>query len=112
LPLRHRLLHHGRSGITLGDFHADPAEDFRNRMIRLFGHAHLTTATRALDEASQRISQYLLMQALVNVCFGISLGLGLYVIGVPFSFVWAFSELCCVTSRTLALAGRAFSRGA
>ena len=36
--------------------------DLRNRLIRLAGYSQLTTATKALDDAGQRISRYLLMQ--------------------------------------------------
>src|SRR4030095_11563835 len=34
--------------------------ELRARVIRLFGHDQLAAATRLLDEASQRISRYLL----------------------------------------------------
>ena len=43
-------------------------EELRNRMIRLFGHGRLVVTTRAFDEAGQRVSRYLLVQSLVNVC--------------------------------------------
>ncbi len=48
-------------------------EDLRNRFIRLLGHGRLTTTTKVLDEASQRISRYLLMQLAVNGIFGLML---------------------------------------
>lgn len=37
-------------------------EDLRNRMIRLLGSGKVTTTTKAADDASQRISKYLLSQ--------------------------------------------------
>ena len=40
--------------------------DLRNRLIRLAGYSHLTTTTKALDEAGQRISRYLLMQSIIK----------------------------------------------
>jgi predicted PurR-regulated permease PerM len=45
-------------------------EDLRNRLIRLVGDGRITATTKALDEASQRISRYLLMQLIVNGTFG------------------------------------------
>src|SRR5262249_34713319 len=36
-----------------------------------------------------RISRFLLMQVVVNSCFGAAFGLGLYFIGVPYALLWA-----------------------
>jgi predicted PurR-regulated permease PerM len=63
-------------------------EDLRNRLIRLAGIGHLGLTTRALDEAGQRISRFLVMQVLINVCFGLGLGVGLALIGVPQPIFW------------------------
>jgi predicted PurR-regulated permease PerM len=63
-------------------------EDLRDRLIRLIGHGRLTDTTRALEEASQRVSRFLQMQLLTNLCFGGLLGLGLFLIGVPQAFLW------------------------
>jgi len=63
-------------------------EDLRNRVIRLLGHGHVTETTHALDDASQRISRFLLMQVAINAAFGLSIGLGLFAIGVPHAFLW------------------------
>ena len=64
--------------------------DLRNRLIALAGYGQMTLATKALDEAAQRISRYLLMQSLINGSFGIAVGLGLYLIGVPYAILWGF----------------------
>jgi predicted PurR-regulated permease PerM len=64
-------------------------QDLRNRLIRLFGHGRLTVTTRAFDEAGRRVSQYLLMQSLINLTFGVGIGVGLYFIGVPYVLLWA-----------------------
>jgi hypothetical protein len=45
--------------------------------------------TRALDEAAQRVSCYLLMQVAVNVSYGCLVGFGLLLIGIPHPLVWA-----------------------
>jgi predicted PurR-regulated permease PerM len=65
-------------------------EDLRNRLIRLVGYGRLTVTTRALEEAGQRISRYLLMQTIINSSFGLAVGLALYLIGVPYAVLWAF----------------------
>jgi predicted PurR-regulated permease PerM len=63
--------------------------DLRDRLIGLFGHGRLTVTTKAFDEAGTRVSRQLLMQSLVNLVYGIAAGVGLYVIGVPYPWVWA-----------------------
>jgi predicted PurR-regulated permease PerM len=62
--------------------------ELRNRLIRLFGYGRLTITTKALDEAAERISGYLLGQSIVNVSFGLAFGVGLYFIGLPYALVW------------------------
>jgi hypothetical protein len=64
--------------------------DLRNRLIRLVGYGRLTLTTRALDEAGQRISRYLFMQSIVNGSFGIVVGFGLFLIGLPYALLWGF----------------------
>lgn len=63
-------------------------EDLRNRLIRLGGQGHLTVMTQALDDASCRLSRYLLLQFLVNTGFGIVFGVGLYFMGIPHALLW------------------------
>jgi predicted PurR-regulated permease PerM len=58
-------------------------EDLRSRIVRLAsaGGGQLTIATQALDDASTRISKYLVAQAIVNGSYGIAVSLGLWIIG-------------------------------
>jgi predicted PurR-regulated permease PerM len=63
-------------------------EDLRNRLISLIGHGHIHLITQTLDEASSRVSKYLLMQFLVNIGYGIFIGTGLYFIGLPGALLW------------------------
>ena len=63
-------------------------EDLRNRLLRLVGLGQLNLTTQALDDASSRVSRYLLMQFLVNAGFGALFGFGLYLIGVPYAALW------------------------
>ncbi len=64
--------------------------DLRHRLIRLVGYGRLPIATKALDEVGQRISRYLLMQSIINSSFGTAVGLGLFLIGVPYATLWGF----------------------
>ena len=64
--------------------------ELRARVVRLFGHDHLAATTRLFDEAGQRISRYLLMQSLINGSFGLAIGVGLYLLGVPFALALGF----------------------
>ncbi|TSD86637.1 AI-2E family transporter [Mycobacterium sp. KBS0706] len=63
-------------------------EDLRNRLIWLLGSKDLTRATAAMDDAAQRLSRFLLAQALLNFCYGAAFGAGLWVIGVPNPVLW------------------------
>ena len=63
--------------------------DLRDRLIRLFGHGRLAITTKAFDEAGTRVSRQLLMQSLVNLAYGLAAWLGLYLLDVPYPFVWA-----------------------
>ena len=65
-------------------------EDMRNRMIRLLGAGKITTTTKAVDDASQRISRYLLSQLMVNSAFGLVIAAGLFALGVKYSILWGF----------------------
>jgi predicted PurR-regulated permease PerM len=80
----------GRAGMVLifTIFMLLKREDLRNRLLRLAGISRLNRMTQALDDASGRISRYLLMQFLVNAGFGTVFGLGLYFIGVPNPALW------------------------
>lgn len=63
-------------------------EDLRNRLIRVISGGQLNIATEAVDDAAQRVSRYLLAQLLVNSCYGVAIGLGLWVIGIPHAALW------------------------
>lgn len=63
-------------------------EDLRDRFIRLAGAGDLRRTTVALDDAAKRLSRYLLMQTAVNASFGVLVGSGLWLIGVPHPGLW------------------------
>jgi len=62
--------------------------DLRDRLFRLVGYGRVTMTTKALDEAGQRISRSLRMQAIVNGTYGSAVGLGLFCFGVPYALMW------------------------
>src|SRR5579864_1175599 len=62
--------------------------DLRNRLFRLAGLDRLNAVTQALEDATQRVSRYLMLQFLVNAGFGVLCGIGLYLIGVPYAALW------------------------
>ncbi|HEV3143802.1 MAG TPA: AI-2E family transporter, partial [Gemmataceae bacterium] len=63
-------------------------EDLRNRVIHLAGTQRLSSTTRAIDESSRRISRYLILQLIVNLCFALILSAGLSILGVPHALFW------------------------
>ena len=65
-------------------------EDLRNRLIRLTGETQITTATKAMDDASKRISRYLFTQLVINAVFGVLITLALFILGVKYALLWGF----------------------
>ena len=63
-------------------------EDLRNRLIRLAGSHDLQRTTAALDDAASRLSRLFLIQLLLNGSFGVIIGTGLWLIGVPSAILW------------------------
>ena len=63
-------------------------EDLRNRLIRLAGSHDLQRTTAALDDAAGRLSRLFLIQLLLNGTFGVVIGIGLWLIGIPSATLW------------------------
>lgn len=63
-------------------------ENLRDRMIRLVGHGQLNVTTQVFEEAANRVSRYLRMQLIVNVSYGLPVGIALYFIGIPNAALW------------------------
>ena len=68
-------------------------EDLRDRFIMLVGSNDLYRTTQVLQDAGQRVAQYLLVQLLVNVIYAIPIGIGLWLIGVPNALLWGLLTL-------------------
>ncbi|MGO4512975.1 AI-2E family transporter [Bradyrhizobium sp. 2TAF36] len=63
-------------------------EDLRNRLIRLAGSHDLQRTTAALDYAAARLSRLFLNQLMLNTAFGVLIGTGLWLIGIPSAALW------------------------
>jgi predicted PurR-regulated permease PerM len=63
-------------------------DDLRDRLFRLVGVSQLNVMTQALNDATGRVSKYLLLQLMVNAAFGAICGTGLFLIGVPYPVLW------------------------
>src|ERR1700733_5371796 len=63
-------------------------EPLRNRLIRLAGSGDLQRTTAALDDAAGRLSRLFLNQLLINTGFGVLIGTGLWLIGIPSPVLW------------------------
>ncbi|WP_298967449.1 AI-2E family transporter [uncultured Methylobacterium sp.] len=69
-------------------------EDLRDRMIRLVGSRDLHRTTVAMDDAARRLGRFFLVQLGLNAGFGLVIGTGLWLIGVPNPILWGiFSAL-------------------
>jgi predicted PurR-regulated permease PerM/methylmalonyl-CoA mutase cobalamin-binding subunit len=74
--------------IALVAFMLAMREDLRDRFIRLLGSQSVGLTTRLMDEATYRVSQFLLWQTMINIVFGALVAAGLYWIGVPYAALW------------------------
>ena len=63
-------------------------DDLRDRIVRLAGSRDMQRTTIALDEAASRLSRYMFLQTGVNICFGLLIGIGLWLIGIPNPGLW------------------------
>jgi predicted PurR-regulated permease PerM len=63
-------------------------EDLRNRFIKLVGSHDLQNTTAALDDGGRRLSRLFLFQLAINGSFGLLIGAGLWLIGVPNPMLW------------------------
>lgn len=62
--------------------------DVRGRVIRLFAAGDFGRATAALDDAARLLTHYFVGKLAINCAFGVIVGAGLVIIGVPNPVVW------------------------
>lgn len=91
-------------------------EDLRNRIIRLAGPRDIERTTTALNDTGQRLQRLFTILFLLNAAFGIVVGAGLSLIGVPNAPLWGLlamilrfvpyvgSFLCALLPTLLAIA--------
>ena len=63
-------------------------EDLRGRFIRLVGPRRISATTKAMSDASYRVTHYLMMQFLLNILYGLLVSVGLYFLGIPNAILW------------------------
>jgi predicted PurR-regulated permease PerM len=63
-------------------------EKLRDRFIRVVGQRRMTLTTQAINEASSRISRYLVSLLALNVSYGIVVSIALSLIGLPNALLW------------------------
>jgi predicted PurR-regulated permease PerM len=63
-------------------------QDLRNRFVKLAGSRDIQRTTAALDEAAERLSKLFLTQIAFNAAFGLAIGVGLELIGIPSAPLW------------------------
>lgn len=74
--------------LLLSAFILAERESLRNKLIYLAGAEDLQQTTAAIDDAGRRVSKMLLTQIAVNTVFGLVIGAGLWLIGIPSPFLW------------------------
>jgi predicted PurR-regulated permease PerM len=62
--------------------------DLRDRAVRLMGTSEIGRSAQAFDDAGSDLAHYLMLQAAVNVGFGVFVGLALWAIGIPSPALW------------------------
>jgi predicted PurR-regulated permease PerM len=62
--------------------------DLRDRFVRLAARARITVASQAIETAGRTLGRYLLLLSLINLAFGLSIGLVLYALGLPNAEFW------------------------
>lgn len=88
--------------LILSIFFLIKREDLSDRLVSFAGPAQLLVTIRALNEAGQRISRFLVTQFLINASYGLAVGVALYVVGVPYAIVWG---LCATVFRYVPYVG-------
>ena len=63
-------------------------DDLRARVLRITGSKNARVTKHVLSDTAHRLSRFLLMQLMVNLSFGITVGLGLWWIGIPNPLLW------------------------
>ena len=63
-------------------------ESLRDRFLHIVGRGDGSLTSQAIDDATGRISRYLLTTLFINALYGLPIGIGLFLLGVPNAFLW------------------------
>jgi hypothetical protein len=63
-------------------------DELRARVFRLAGLHRINLVTQALNDATRRVSRYLILQFAVNAGFGFVCSTALYYFGLPYAALW------------------------
>jgi predicted PurR-regulated permease PerM len=63
-------------------------EEIGDRIVQLAGRGQLSVTTRTIRQIAHRLSRYLATFALVNLSYGVVIGLGLWALGLPYAVLW------------------------
>jgi predicted PurR-regulated permease PerM len=59
-----------------------------DQVVRLFGGSNVHATSEALEDAAGRVARVLLLQVLMNLGFGVAVGGGLWLLGMPNPILW------------------------
>jgi predicted PurR-regulated permease PerM/methanogenic corrinoid protein MtbC1 len=62
--------------------------DLRDRLVRLAARGRITIAAQAIETAGGTVGRYLLLFSLINLGFGLAVGLIVWLLGLPNPEVW------------------------
>ena len=62
--------------------------DLRDRFVRLAARARIPVAAQAIENASGTVGRYLLLLSLINLGFGLAIGIVAWLIGLPNAGFW------------------------
>ncbi|HEX2891543.1 AI-2E family transporter [Vineibacter terrae] len=63
-------------------------EPLRDRLIHLISRGDISRTTEAINDAVSRLSRFLAMQVLINISYGTTIAIGLWLMGMPNPLVW------------------------
>ncbi|NHQ91934.1 AI-2E family transporter [Janthinobacterium lividum] len=67
-------------------------QNLRDRVLRLVGQRDVSRTIQGLEDAAEGVSRFFFTQLVLNVTFGVVIGLALWLIGIPHAALWG--SLC------------------
>ncbi|AKU20785.1 AI-2E family transporter [Massilia sp. NR 4-1] len=63
-------------------------ENLRDRVLRLVGQREVSRTIKGLEDAAEGVSRFFFAQLVLNVTFGVVIGIALWLIGIPHAALW------------------------